>query len=611
LVDTVNDQAAQPAAPPASPWAAGGWPEGDSIAGIALDATGRHVVARSARGASGSCRLPAPVPAAAVARFAAEFLGQPLHAAPAGALARLLSLTGAEDRLAFAAVRWALGALREAASGELIEGGPVAQPAVLETGEAVPADPVAACREAGRTLLVADGLSAGGPEGLRELAALARAFDLQLAIRPAVPADATETARAATAAARLGAAVTHPPAAPAPIRPGGDGTVREVVLHRVSLPLRDPYVSAMYLTNRQPRTVVEMRLACGATGWGETNGAVAPLVAKLAAGWIGRDAARDRGAVRRDFARIGFDNRDGRNGMAAIAALDLAAWDAAARAAGLSLRGLLGDAAAGGEVAIACPLPAAAPGRLVSRAELAAHMADPGNAARVAELALSIAERWGVGAFKYKSTGTSAAWDLAVLAALRRALGPAARLRFDPNAAYATEAARRLCLDLEPLGLEFHEDPTDGLEGMARLAAALRTPLATNMCITAPEHLAAADRRPGTSVVLGDIFYWGGVAGLRDMAAVARLIGLTPALHSFYETGLATAANAAMALAFGLAERHPMDCGWPLLAEDIVAPEALRIAAGRLAAPEGPGLGLAPDPARLAALRTAEPQPLR
>jgi glucarate dehydratase len=146
---------------------------------------------------------------------------------------------------------------------------------------------------------------------------------------------------------------------------------------------------------------------------------------------------------------------------------------------------------------------------------------------------------------------------------------------------------------------------------MSRVAAAVRTPLATNMCITGPEHLAAAARRPGVSVVLGDLFYWGGVAGLRDMAAVARLLGLTPALHSFYETGLATAANAQIARALGMDRPHPMDCGWPLLAADVVAPDALAVTDGRLAAPSGPGLGLAPDPERLAGLRTGEPVTVR
>ena len=486
---------------------------------------------------------------------------------------------------------------------------------MIETERDSDADPTAACLDPASTLVVADATSAGGPDGLRDLAALARAFDVQLAVRPLRPDDAGEGMGAADLAATLGVALARrpgeaPPPMPAILPGGGDLAVREVVLHRVALPLRDLYVSAMYLTDRQLRTVVEIRTGGGVSGWGETHGAVAPHVAKLAQGWIGRDLGRERNLLRRRFARIGFDNRDGRNGWAAFAGLDLAAWDVAARWAGLSLGSALGGAPheAGNSVEIACPLPAAVPGRMVTRSELAEHMADPGNAARVADLAAGIAERWGVRAFKYKSAGTGAAWDLAALSALRRTLGPAARLRFDPNAAYGTEEARRLCLALEPLDLEFYEDPTDGLEGMARVAAAVRTPLATNMCITAPEHLAAASRRagsapggrcPGVSIVLGDLFYWGGVAGLRDMAAVARLLGMVPALHSFYETGLATAANAQIARALGMDRPHPMDCGWPLLAADIVDPDALAITDGRLAVPEGPGLGLVPDPERL------------
>ena len=490
---------------------------------------------------------------------------------------------------------------------------PAEAPEVIETDARAESDPVAACLDTGRTLVVME-TADHADDRLRGVAALARAFNVTLALRP--PGD-SGPARTAGLAQAFGAALAAPFGVPpqvqrpAPPRARSALTVQEVVLHPVVLPLRDLYVSAMYLTGRQPRAVVEIRTRGGVVGWGETHGAVLPLAAKLAAAWIGRDLEQERAALRRRFARIPFDNRDGRNGTAAFAGLDLAAWDAVARHAGLSLRAALGDMGTSGAVEIACPLPAAAPGYMVTRAELAAHMADLGNAARVADLAHGIAARWGMRAFKYKSAGTGAAWDIAALTALRRALGPGARLRFDPNAAYGTEAARRLCAELEPLALEFYEDPTDGLEGMARLAAHLRTPLATNMCVTAPEHLAAAARRPGVRIVLGDLFLWGGVDGLRDMAAAARLLGLTPAVHSFYETGLATAANAQIALAVGLGAPHAMDCGWPLLAADVVDPAVLRVADGRIACPTGPGLGVAPEPARLAALRTGEPVVVR
>ncbi|WP_372620218.1 mandelate racemase/muconate lactonizing enzyme family protein [Falsiroseomonas sp.] len=559
-----------------------------------------RIVLRAGSGENGACALP-PDAAAAALRLARDLVNTPaLAQMPEGALRHWLSLDGVE-RAAFGAVLAARGALRDALGAPPLPGGPMAPPPLLENDEPATQDPVAACLDPARTLLVADART-GGPEGLRDLAALARAFDVRLALRPD-PGEAGGTARLA---AHIGAAVASPFPSPT-ITTGSDAlAVREVRLHRIALPLRDLYVSSMYITDRQARTLVELRTAGGTVGWGETHGAIAPLVATMARGWIGQDIGSGRAALRRRFARIGFENRQGRDGMAAFAGLDLAAWDAAARHDGLSLRTALGDHVEGGSVPIACPLPAAVPGRMLNRAELAAHMADAGNAARVADLAGGIAARWGVTAFKYKSAG-NAAWDLAALAALRATLGPAARLRFDPNAAYPVEEARRLCISLEPLSLEFLEDPTDGLEGMARLAHHVTTPLATNMCILSPEHLAAAARRPGLGIVLSDLFYWGGVAALRDMVAVARLLGLTPALHSFYETGLCTAANAQMALALRLDDPHPVDCGWPLLAEDIVAPDAFAIADGRLTPPTGPGLGLTPDPARLAALATAEP----
>ncbi len=502
-------------------------------------------------------------------------------------------------------------ALRAAMLGfgeDALLGGAAAAPPALAIDAPLTADPLSACRDPATTLIVADAAT----DGLRDLAALARVMDVTLALRPLADTPA-EQARATALAGALGAAVVGTVAAPAVVSGRAPLVLREVVLHRIALPLRDLYVSSMYITDRQVRTLVEFRAADGTVGWGETHGTADAVarVSAMAKDWLGADLLRDRARLRRKFARIGFENRHGRTGIAALAALDLAAWDASARHLGLPLRVLLGDGGAARPVPIACPLPAALPGAMVTRAELAAHMGDTRHVARVAGLASDIAARWGVGAFKYKSAGTGAAWDVAALEALRATLGPAARLRCDPNAAYSTEDALRLCLATEHLRLEFHEDPTDGLEGMARIGARIATPLATNMCVIAPEHLAAAYRRGLNITVLGDLSYWGSVTGIRDMAGAARALGLTPSLHSFYETGIVTAANIHMALAFGLDAPHPMDCGWPLLAEDVVAPDAFRVEGGHIHAPVGPGLGITPDPARLAALATAEPIYLR
>lgn len=473
-------------------------------------------------------------------------------------------------------------------------------PARVETEAPVTPEPLAACLQPARTLVVADATQ--GEAALRPLAALARVMDVTLALTPASP----ESVALADA---LGCAVAVPPGAALPAPPvvaaGSALTVAEVRLHRIALPLRDLYVSSMYLTATQARTVVELRTEGGLVGWGESHATATAIAQRLAQGWIGKDLARDALALKRSIGRIGFDNREGRGALSAYAGLELAAWDLRAKAAGVPLRVLLGHQGAPRPLPVACPLPAAVPGAQVSRAELAAHMAETRNAVRVAEMALGFRARHGINAFKYKSAGTGLAWDYAALSALREALGPEARLRFDPNAAYGTEEALRLCRALEQLGLEFYEDPTDGLEGMARLAAHLRTPLATNMCVIAPEHLASAWRRGVALTVLGDVFLWGGLVGLRDMALAARALGHRPAVHSFYETGIVTAANMHLALALGLDDPHPMDCGWPGLAEDIGPAFTLRD--GCIHCPEGPGLGFTPDAAQLAKLATAEP----
>ena len=457
------------------------------------------------------------------------------------------------------------------------------------------AEPLAACLAPETTLVVAD--TALGLRQLRQVAALARCLDVSLALRGA---------GAAGMAAELGVAITAdndtafpPTPASPPLR------VREIRLHRIALPLTDLYVSSMYLTDRQARTLVEVRTEEGLTGWGESHATATARLNHLAKGWIGRDLVRDMPLLRRQFGRIGFDNRDGRNALSAFAGLELASWDLRAQAASLPLRQLLGHEGPARPIPLACPLPAAVPGRKVDRTELAQHMADTGNARRVADLALRFRGQHGLTAFKYKSAGTGAAWDVAALTALREALGREARIRFDPNAAYGTHAALEICRRLEPLGLEFYEDPTDGLEGLARLSRHLTTSLATNMCVIAAEHLAAAHRLGLNMTVLGDIFLWGGVEGLRQMALAGRALGHRPAVHSFYESGVVTAANCHIALALEMDSPHPVDCGWPGLAMDVGA--NFTIADGHMLCPEGIGTGFVPDQERLAALTTDEP----
>ncbi len=376
------------------------------------------------------------------------------------------------------------------------------------------------------------------------------------------------------------------------------GTIRRIRLRRVRLPLGMVYVSSMYVMDATERTVIEVETESGLTGLGETLGYAECFAqtARLARTLLGRDAA-DRQGFRQSFGRGVFDNRNGRIGWSAYAGLELALWDIAGKALDRPLAALLGGAVRQ-RIPLACPLPAVALDRPASRAEIAAIYRDHGQAAALGEQAAALAARHGFRAFKYKSAGADVSWDVAAMAELRRALGPEAAIRIDPNAAWPTARAVELAEALRPHAPEWLEDPCDDREGLWRLRRATGMTVATNMAVIQPDHIAPAVRQPCADVWLADLFMWGGIEGWRDMAATAALFGVEVALHSLFETGIATAANLHLAAAHAQVTRAT-DCGAVWLKHDVVEP-AFVVREGMLDLPTGPGLGVSLDPAAMA-----------
>jgi L-alanine-DL-glutamate epimerase-like enolase superfamily enzyme len=93
------------------------------------------------------------------------------------------------------------------------------------------------------------------------------------------------------------------------------------------------------------------------------------------------------------------------------------------------------------------------------------------------------------------------------------------------------------------------------------------------------------------------------------MAKVARAFGLKPALHSVYETGIATVAN--LHLAAALPEvAYPNDASLHFMSADVLA-EPQPVVDGKMALPAGDGLGVTLDRAKLEKLtiESAETRP--
>src|SRR5688572_2177531 len=127
-------------------------------------------------------------------------------------------------------------------------------------------------------------------------------------------------------------------------------------------------------------------------------------------------------------------------------------------------------------------------------------------------------ERWGFKCIKVKGGVLEPDDEVETMRLLRERFGPSMQLRIDPNAIWSVETSRRVAYKLRDVDLEYLEDPTSGITGMAEVAKATHTPLSTNMCVTAFDHIPEAFRCGAIQVILADHHVWEGLTGCVRMA---------------------------------------------------------------------------------------------
>lgn len=211
-----------------------------------------------------------------------------------------------------------------------------------------------------------------------------------------------------------------------------------------------------------------------------------------------------------------------------------------------------------------------------------------------------LVERYGFGTLKYKAGAVVPELDVAAARALRDSF-PSHRLRVDPNGAWSVATALRVGQSLADLDLEWLEDPTLGLDGMAEFNRRTSIPTATNMCCIQPREFAATIRARAVNVVLLDLWYLGGPWSARQMAATCRTFDIGVGIHAgggSAETGVGLAAEAHLAASIpGLV--NAIDTMTYELADDITLTDGWRCADGSLALPKAPGLGVELDKEKL------------
>jgi L-alanine-DL-glutamate epimerase-like enolase superfamily enzyme len=333
-----------------------------------------------------------------------------------------------------------------------------------------------------------------------------------------------------------------------------------------------PYQSRYRATSSKDALLVRLETDNGLVGWGETP------VDWLSKSFEGTPEDLLRHAV---LGRDPFDLEawyaENRLGSYLASGVEMALWDVIGHATGQPLYKLLG-------------------GAVRKRVELAACMG-----IRPYDEARAIAWQYldmGFSTLKTKA-GRDPDEDLRMVRGIREGVGDRLKLRVDPNQGYAPEAAFPLAKDLEAYHLEYFEQPMPQsfLRESARLRRRTQTPLALNESVTTPEVVLQILQLHAADVLLPDTYQCAGILGVKKVAALAEAAGVPCVFHCAHDLGLKTAAMlhvVASTPGFTLAN----DCTYYGLEDDIITP-LHRIERGSMPVPEGPGLGVVVDEAKV------------
>jgi len=333
-----------------------------------------------------------------------------------------------------------------------------------------------------------------------------------------------------------------------------------------ALPFKEPYVTARGTLTRRELVLLQLRDQEGRLGLGEAvplslrGGATLPEVVAELQGLDSRDEL-DEEELRHRTSTLSAPAR-----CAALTAL----LDLRSRRAGT----------AGETRAVAC-------NATLVTGEPAAVAAD--------------AERWAAEGFTTFKLKLGAGDDVGQVRAVRDAVGPAAKIRVDANAAWDVRSAVRVLSEIEPLGIELVEQPAATLTDLAEIGAATPIPIAGDESIESRGEAEEAVRAGACDIAATKLSKVGGPEEAIEIAAVMPSY-ISSALDG--PAGIAAAAQVAQTLdakasadtpklAHGLATQR-------LFASTIAAAEC-ELRDGMLHLPPGPGLGVEIDEAALRA----------
>jgi L-Ala-D/L-Glu epimerase len=313
-------------------------------------------------------------------------------------------------------------------------------------------------------------------------------------------------------------------------------------LLRLSIPFREPFVTASGVVSAREIVVLRLEAGDGTVGWGEA----APF------------EPYDGVPLERAIAALSGGGRPPQ----ARAAEEMARLDLEARQEGRPLAEPRRDA-----LPVNLTLGAGPPEEVADRAREGA--------------------RAGYACFKVK---VGLPEDVERVAAVREAVGSWPALRVDANRAWSVDEAVARIRELERFDLEFVEQPCRSLEDLRQVRGRVSTPIAADESVGSARAVRRAVELEACDVVNLKLASAGGFKAAREALRLARARGLGVFLSSTLDgpwgiaAALQLAASEDLSLACGLATLELFESP---LARALPSPRN-----GTLKVPSGPGLGV-------------------
>lgn len=211
--------------------------------------------------------------------------------------------------------------------------------------------------------------------------------------------------------------------------------------------------------------------------------------------------------------------------------------------------------------------------------------------------------------------GLDAERDVAAVREVRKAVGPRIDITVDGNQGYRTpKEAVRVLEQMEEYRLLFAEQPVEGLDALAAVAHALRTPIMADESAWTPQDILRIVALGAADVISLYPTKPGGLFKAKKVAAVCEAAGLPCNVNGSAELGVANAVNLHLSASTKVVSHA---CVFPVTTlqgreqtrvagrfylDDILT-EPFSYRDGYLIVPDGPGLGIELDEQKVAKYR--------